>query len=155
MTRPPWDIYFLSIVEAVGKRGSCDRGRSGAIIVKDKKILTTGYVGSPPGFPHCDELGHLLEERISPSGTKSTSCIRSIHAELNTILQAAEFGISVKDSTIYCSMTPCANCAMAIIRVGITRVVAKKRYHSDLRSIEMFRDAGIILDIIQDEVEEY
>ena len=155
MTRPPWDIYFLSIVEAVGQRGSCDRGRSGAIIVKDKKILTTGYVGSPPGFPHCDELGHLLEEVIHLNGTKSTRCIRSIHAESNSILQAAEFGISIKGGTLYCSMSPCERCAMAIIRVGIVRVVAKKRYHSDLRSIEMFRDAGIILDIIQDEVEEY
>jgi len=154
-SRPSWDEYFLQITDDIGKRSTCDRGRSGAIIVIDKKIITTGYVGSPPGQPHCDEVGHLMREVIDEDGNKSMHCIRTLHAEENAILQAAEFGVSVKGGTIYCKMTPCYRCAMAIVRVGIVRVVARRRYHAEALSIELFKNAGVQLDILEDKVEEY
>jgi len=113
MERLSWDDYFLKeIVPAVAKRATCDRGRSGAIIVKDKRILTTGYVGSPSGLPHCDDVGHLIHEVIDENGVKSKHCVRTLHAEENAILQAAKFGISIEGATIYCSMVPCFRCAM-------------------------------------------
>lgn len=155
MSRPSWDEYFLGVMDAVAKRATCDRGRSGAIIVKDKKILTTGYVGSPSGLRHCDEVGHLMITIKWPDGTSSSHCDRTLHAEENAILQAAEFGISIKGATLYCKMTPCTRCARRIIRVGIVRVVAKKRYHKEQETIEMFLESGIQLNIFEDEIEKY
>lgn len=153
--RIDWDEYFMCITETVGLRGSCDRGRSGAIIVKDKKILTTGYVGSPPGLPHCDEVGHKLITVINEKGKESKHCIRTIHAEENAILQAAEFGISVKGGTIYCKMVPCYRCAMKIVRVGIVRVVSRFRYHGDEDSLKIFDAKNIDLEVINNEVLKY
>ncbi len=156
MSRPSWDEYFMGIVEAVSKRATCDRGRSGALITKDKKILTTGYVGSPAGLPHCDEVGHLMYKFIDDKGKESSHCIRTLHAEENAILQAAEFGISLKGATLYCDMTPCFHrCAMKIVRVGIIRVVARKKYHADELSVELFKKAGVQLDVLEDKVEIY
>lgn len=139
MSRPSWDDYFLGITDIIGKRGTCDRGRSGAIIVVNKRIVATGYVGSPQGMPHCDEVGHLMREVINENGDKSMHCIRTIHAEDNAILQAAEHGVPVKGGTLYCKMTPCFDCAKRVVRVGLVRVVAMKRYHADSLSIELFR----------------
>jgi dCMP deaminase len=155
MPRKSWDEYFLNITQVIGERGTCDRGRSGSIIVLNKRIITTGYVGSPPGMPHCDEVGHLFTEVIKEDGEKSTHCVRTIHAEENAILQAAEYGVSVKGGTVYCKMTPCFNCAKRIARVGIVRVVAMKRYHADGLSLEIFKSAGIQLDIIENVIEQY
>lgn len=153
--RANWDEYFMGIVDEVAERGTCDRGRSGAVIVVDKRIVTTGYVGSPPGQPHCDKVGHLLHEVIDENGNKSMHCIRTIHAEENAILQAAKYGISLKDGTLYCTMTPCFSCAKMIVSVGIVRVVAKRRYHAERLSLELFRDAQVRLDILENKVEEY
>ncbi len=153
--RPSWDEYFMQVTDVVARRATCDRGRSGAIIVKDKRVIATGYVGSPPGQPHCDEVGHLMRKVIDEEGNESMHCVRTLHAELNAILQAAEFGVSVKGGTLYCKMTPCYNCAMAIARVGIVRVVAKKRYHAEEMSLVLFNDAGIELTILEDVVEQY
>jgi dCMP deaminase len=153
--RPSWDEYFMGISDSVAKRATCDRGKSGSIIVRDKKILTTGYVGSPPGMPHCDDVGHLMREVIDEEGHKSMHCIRTLHAEENAILQAAEFGICLKGATLYCKMTPCYRCAMKIVRVGIVRVVAKRRYHADELSVKLFKDVKIQLDILEDKVEKY
>jgi len=155
MKRLSWDEYFIKMIDVIGERATCDRGKSGALIVKDKRILTTGYVGSPQGLPHCDEAGHLIHTVIDENGKESKHCVRTLHAEENAILQAAQFGTSLTGATLFCKMTPCFRCAMTIIRVGIVRVVAKKRYHADQRTIEWFKEAKIKLDILNDEIEEY
>lgn len=154
--RPSWDEYFLNLLEPIGSRGSCDRGRSGSVIVgPGHTIIATGYVGAAPGQPHCDEVGHLMRTVIDENGKESQHCVRTLHAEENAILQCAKDGISVKDTTIYCKMVPCYNCAMRIVRVGIKRVVAQKRYHADNMSIKLFRDAEVNLVIMDNTVEEY
>jgi len=153
--RKNWDEYFMDIADIVAERGTCDRGKSGAVIVINKRIVATGYVGSPPGQPHCDEVGHLMREVIDENGNKSMHCVRTVHAEENAILQAARYGIPLEGGTIYCKMTPCFNCAKMIVSVGIKRVVAKRRYHAEGLSIELFKNAGVELKIIEDKVEEY
>ena len=154
--RPSWDEYFLDLVEPIGRRGTCDRGRSGAIIVgPGHTIIATGYVGSPPGQPHCDEVGHMMNTVINEDGIQSQHCVRTLHAEENAILQCAKHGIKIEGATIYCKMVPCYNCAMRIVRVGIKRVVAQKRYHADQKTIKLFRDAEINLVIMDNSVEEY
>lgn len=143
------------IVPAVAQRATCDRGRAGAVIIRDNRILATGYVGSPAGFAHCDEVGHLLHKVIDENGKESIHCVRTIHAEENAILQAAMDGIPLKGATLYCKMMPCFRCAMKIIRVGIKRVVVQKRYHDDERTLKMFQRAGVAVDIKEDETEKY
>ena len=145
----------MTIVGAAAGRATCDRGRSGAIIVKDKRIIATGYVGSPPGLPHCDEDGHLIREVINEEGKKSMHCIRTLHAEQNAILQAARYGVSINGATLYCTMTPCFNCAKMIVAVGVKRVVVGGRYHADGLSVELFNVAGVKLDILEDAVVKY
>ncbi|OGZ18059.1 MAG: cell division protein DedD [Candidatus Nealsonbacteria bacterium RBG_13_37_56] len=154
--RPTWDEYFLSLLEPLGARGTCDRGRSGAIIVSPgKTVLATGYVGAPPGQPHCDEVGHMMRTIVDEEGNKSQHCVRTLHAEENAILQCAKDGIKIEGATIYCKMVPCYNCAMRIVRVGIKRVVAQKRYHADKLSLELFKNAGVELFVVDDTIEEY
>ena len=153
--RPSWDEYFLGLMDEVGNRATCDRGRSGCIVVRDKQIVCPGYVGSPPGFPHCDEAGHLMKEIVEEAGPSRMHCVRTIHAEQNAICQAARHGISLKGSTLYCKMEPCRVCAMLIISVGITRVIAKKKYHAAQETREMFKQAGVELVVVEDEVEQY
>ena len=154
--RPAWDEYFLNLLEPLGSRGTCDRGRSGAAIVSPHHtILATGYVGAPPGQPHCDEVGHIMITRIDDKGNQSQHCVRTLHAEENAILQCAKDGIKIEGATIYCKMVPCYNCAMRIVRVGIKRVVAQKRYHADQLSSELFKNAGVELVVIEDKVEQY
>lgn len=154
--RPTWDEYFLSLLEPLGKRGTCDRGRSGAVIVSPgNTILATGYVGAPPGQPHCDEVGHMMKIITDQDGNSSQHCVRTLHAEENAILQSAKDGIKLEQATIYCKMVPCYNCAMRIVRVGIKRVVAQKRYHADKPSLQLFKSAGIELFVIDDIIEKY
>lgn len=153
--RPSWHEYFLKLVDEVAQRATCDRGKSGCIIVKDKRILCSGYVGSPPGFPHCDEVGHLLKKVIDDDGTQRQHCMRTIHAEQNAICQAARYGIPLESTTLYCSMEPCRVCAMLIINVGIKKVVAKRRYHAAQETRELFKNAGVELVVIGNDVEHY
>ncbi|MBP3254447.1 MAG: AAA family ATPase [Bacteroidales bacterium] len=153
--RPSWDEYFSEIVKTVAKRATCDRGRSGCVIVKDRQILVTGYVGSPTGMPHCDEAGHLFKKTVDENGEISTHCVRTVHAEQNAICQAAKRGISLEGSTLYCTMTPCRTCAMMIINCGIKRVVCQNKYHSGQESESMFAQAGIQLDFISTDVMKY
>lgn len=154
--RPTWDAYFLSLIEPLGRRGSCDRGRSGAVIVSPgNTILATGYVGSPPGQPHCDEAGHMMRTVIDEQGNQSQHCVRTLHAEENAILQCAKDGVRIEGATIYCKMVPCYNCAMRIVRVGIKRVVAQKRYHADGLSLDLFDKAEVKLVVVDDKVEQY
>ena len=153
--RPSWDEYFMELASTVAKRATCDRGRSGCVIVRNKQILVTGYVGSPRGLPHCDDVGHLLKQVTHEYGTTSTHCMRTVHAEQNAICQAARLGISLEKGTCYCRMTPCRTCAMLLINCGIERVVCEKKYHAGKESEEMFRDAGIKLEYFKDEVLKY
>ena len=153
--RPSWDRYFLDLCEAVSKRATCDRGKSGCVIVKDKRILATGYVGSPAGLPHCDEIGHDMRRVFNDAGNVTQHCVRTLHAEQNAIIQAAKFGLSIDGATLYCKMVPCRSCAMMIINSGIKRVVAEKHYHAEADTVKMFKDAGIGLVIMNDEVEKY
>jgi dCMP deaminase len=154
--RPDWDQYFLGLIESIAKRATCDRGRSGALIVsQNNTILTTGYVGSPPGQPHCDDVGHLMKTVTDEDGNQSSHCMRTLHAEENAILQAAKDGIKIEKATIYTKMTPCYNCAMRIVRVGIKKVVAQKRYHADKSSMELFKNADVEVKIIDQTIEEY
>ncbi len=153
--RPSWDEYFMEIANAVANRATCDRGRSGCVVVKNKQILVTGYVGSPRGLPHCDEVGHQLKKLIHEDGHVTTHCVRTVHAEQNAIAQAARIGISLVDSTLYCRMTPCRTCAMLIINCGIIRVVCEKKYHDGAESEQMFATAGVQIDYFEDEVMKY
>jgi len=153
--RPSWDEYFMGIANAVSKRATCDRGRSGCIIVRDKQVLVSGYVGSPVGFPHCDDVGHQIKKVIHEDGSVSEHCTRTIHAEQNAICQAAKLGIAIKGATIYCRMTPCRVCAMLLINCGIKKVVCERKYHAGSESEEMLRQAGIEIEFFYDEIQEY
>lgn len=150
MTRPDWDEYFISFLDVISKRATCDRGRSSALIVKDNRVLSTGYVGSPSGLPHCDNVGHQMFKVDNQQGLVSLHCYRTLHAEHNAILQAARKGYSVEGATMYSTMEPCRNCAMAIIAVGIIRVVAKSSYHASQESKQMFKTVGIELVTLDD-----
>lgn len=154
--RPTWDEYFLALLEPLGRRGTCDRGHNSAIIVSPgNTILATGYVGAPPGQPHCDDVGHMMRTVVDDEGNKSQHCVRTLHAEENAILQCAKDGIKIEGATLYCKMVPCYNCAMRIVRVGIKRVVAQKRYHADNMTPDLFKSAGTELVVINNEVEKY
>ncbi|MCQ2264664.1 MAG: cytidine/deoxycytidylate deaminase family protein [Bacteroidales bacterium] len=153
--RPSWDEYFMEIANTVSKRATCDRGRSGCVIVRDRQILVTGYVGSPKGLPHCDEVGHQFKRMVHEDGTITEHCVRTVHAEQNAICQAAKLGISLQGSTLYCRMTPCRVCAMLIINCGIERVVCEKKYHAGAESEEMFKIAGVKLEFFSEEVIKY
>lgn len=120
--RPDWDSYFLKIAAAVSERSTCDRALVGCVLVLEKRILTTGFNGSPTGQPHCEEVGHLMVE---------DHCVRTIHAETNAIIQAALHGVSTKGCTCYVTHFPCINCAKALVNAGITRLVYQVAYRKD------------------------
>jgi len=153
--RPSWDNYFMEIADTVAKRATCDRGRSGCVIVKNKQILVTGYVGSPTGLPHCDDAGHQMKMVTHEDGSTSNHCVRTVHAEQNAITQAAKLGIPIENATLYCRMTPCRACAMMIINCGITRIVCERKYHAGSESEEMFKEAKISIEYMHEEVQEY
>lgn len=153
--RPSWDEYFISMVDVIGARGTCDRGRSGTVIVKDKRILTTGYVGSPIGFPHCDEVGHEMHTFVNEDGMKSQHCIRTAHAEQNAINNAARIGVALEGATMYCKMIPCYKCAQSIVNVGIVRLVAKKDYHAGAKTKKILKQAKVKFEILDKNKEEY
>lgn len=153
--RPTWDEYFMEVCRAIAKRATCNRGRSGCVIARDNQLLVTGYVGAPRGLPHCDDAGHQFKKIQHEDGSVSQHCVRTVHAEQNAICQAAKRGISIDGATLYCKMTPCRTCAMLIINCGITRVIAEKRYHDSADSIEMFKQAGVTIEHLNDTVEEY
>ena len=117
--------------------------------------MTTGYVGSPVGIAHCDEIGHQMKSMIHEDNSITKHCVRTAHAEQNAICQAARYGISLEDSTLYCKMTPCYTCAKMIINTGIKRVVCSKDYHASKDTKELFKQAKIKLEIIEKAVEEY
>lgn len=153
--RPSWDEYFMEVARAVAKRSTCDRGRVGSVLARDKQILVTGYAGAPKGLPHCDDMGHQFKNTTHEDGHVTQHCVRTTHAEQNALMQAAKLGVSINGATVYCTMTPCASCAKMIINAGITRVVCEKRYHAGEESEEMFRMTGIALDFFDEGVEQY
>ena len=153
--RPSWDEYFIELAHSVSKRATCDRGRSGCVIVRDKQILVTGYVGSPRGLPHCDDVGHFFKKVIHEDGSVTQHCVRTVHAEQNAITQAARRGIALDKATLYCRMTPCRTCAMLIINCGIERVVCQFKYHAGTESEQLFVDAGVQLEYFSEEIVKY
>lgn len=136
--RPDWDSYFMKIAFAVSERSTCDRALVGCVLVRDKRILTSGFNGSPSGQPHCDEVGHLLVEG---------HCVRTIHAETNAIIQAALHGVSTRDSTCYVTHFPCINCTKALINAGIVRLVYHFAYRVDENALDFLDRAH--MEIVQ------
>lgn len=153
--RPSWDEYFLSMAELVGSRGTCDRGRAGSVIVKNKRMLSAGYVGAPVGLPDCDEVGHEMHSVTHEDGSVSRHCVRTAHAEQNAINNAARVGVAVEGGIIYSKMVPCYKCSQSIINAGIVRVVATNDYHATKESKKIFKQAGVKLEILNKEVEKY
>lgn len=145
MKRPDTDEYFLKVAAVVAERSTCRRHHIGAVAVRDKHILATGYNGAPAGFKDCLELGCLRDELEIPSGERHEIC-RAIHAEQNVIIQAALHGVSLEGSTIYATHTPCVLCAKMLTNARIRRYVSFGRYNDDA-FIQLFREAGIELDI--------
>ncbi|MCM8788902.1 MAG: cytidine/deoxycytidylate deaminase family protein [Candidatus Omnitrophica bacterium] len=146
ISRPDWDDYFLGIARLVSGRSTCLRRKVGAILVKEKRILATGYNGAPSGVRHCDELGCLREQLKIPSGERHELC-RGLHAEQNAIIQAAYHGVSLKDSVLYITCHPCSVCAKMIINSGIKKVVVLEGYPDEL-SCSMLKEAGVSVKYI-------
>jgi dCMP deaminase len=144
-SRPDVDEYFLKIASVVAERSTCRRHHIGAVAVRDKHILATGYNGAPSGFKDCLELGCLRDELGIPSGTRQEVC-RGIHAEQNVIVQATLHGVSLEGSTIYCTHTPCVLCAKMLVNAKIKRYVSFGEY-DDNSFKELFREAGVEVDI--------
>ncbi len=141
MKRPSWDEYFLEIASVVAGRSTCLRRKVGAVLVKDRRLLTTGYNGAPAGLKHCHEVGCLRQERNIPSGERHELC-RGLHAEQNAIIQGALHGVSIKGATIYCTHHPCSVCAKMLINSGIEKVILKDAYPDELAR-QLFAEAGI------------
>lgn len=145
----------MEVADAISKRATCDRGRSGCVIARNKQLLATGYVGSPAGLPHCDDEGHHFKKIIHEDGSSTQHCVRTVHAEQNAICQAAKRGIGIQGATLYSRMTPCRTCAMLIINCGIVRVVCEKRYHAAAESEELFQTSGVILEYVSQDILQY
>jgi dCMP deaminase len=145
LTRPDSDEYFLKIASVVAERSTCRRHHIGAVAVKDKHILATGYNGAPSGFKDCLELGCLRDEMNIPSGTRQEIC-RGIHAEQNVIIQATLHGISLDGSTIYATHTPCILCSKMLVNARIKRFISFAKY-DDNAFVDLFKEAGIEIDI--------
>jgi len=129
--RPTYDKYFMEMAHVVSKRSTCIRRKVGAILVKDKHILSTGYNGAPKGLKHCEEVGCLREKMNVPSGERHELC-RGLHAEQNAIIQAAVFGVSIKDSVLYCTNTPCVVCVKMLINAGVKEIIYSGDYPDEL-----------------------
>lgn len=135
--RLSWHQYFLMITRQVAERSTCNRAKVGAVIVRDKNILATGYNGSPAGLPHCTDVGCLIYESRTPTGEIEENCFRTIHAEINAIAQAAKNGASIRDADIYITHTPCIHCFKVLINTGIRGIFFEKPYK--LATIEDLR----------------
>ncbi len=139
--RPSWDDYFMATARLVASRATCDRLYAGSVLVKDNRIIATGYNGSPPGLPHCNDIGHLLEDG---------HCVRTIHAEHNCLLQAAkQGGTSTDGSTMYTKYSPCIHCTKYIIASGVKRVVVGKVYRSP-QALDMLKEGGVNAEVYEE-----
>jgi dCMP deaminase len=144
MTRPSWDEYFIEITHLVARRSTCLRRQVGAVLVKDKNILSTGYNGAPSGIAHCLDAGCLRERMQIPSGERHELC-RGLHAEQNAIIQAAKHGTNIDESTLYCTTMPCIICSKMIINAGIKRIIYEEGY-SDQLAAEMIEESGVTVE---------
>lgn len=136
MKRPSWDEYFMELAQVVAKRSTCNRRSVGAVLVREKRILTTGYNGSPPKLPHCHDVGCLMVEG---------HCVRAIHAEQNAIIQAALHGIDLSGSTCYVTSSPCVHCSKMLIAAGVKRIVYLDAYTESIGH-QMAQEAGVVLE---------
>ena len=143
MSRPSWKEYFMDIALLVARRSTCRRRRVGAITVRNKRILATGYNGAPSGLPHCLDIGCLREEMEIPSGERHELC-RGLHAEQNVIIQAACHGVSIKGATLYCTNLPCSICSKMLINAGISDIIYQEGY-ADSMTEEMLSAAGVTI----------
>ena len=134
VSRPSWDDYFLQISDLAATRATCDRLKVGAVLVKDRKIISTGYCGSPKKTPDCLEVGCLMRD---------SHCVRTTHAEINAVVQAAYHGTSTQRSTLYCNWLPCYNCVKVLINAGIERIVYRRVYRSDPETRKLLRQAKV------------
>jgi len=132
--RPDWDEYFIRIAQTVASRSTCDRALVGAVLVREKRMLTTGFNGSPAGLHHCDEVGHLMVDG---------HCVRTIHAEANAIIQAALHGVSTKGATCYVTHFPCLGCTKMLINAGIIQIVYDQAYRVDENAVAFLNAAGV------------
>lgn len=139
MTRPTWDAYFLQLAAMAAARSTCDRANVGAVLVRDRRILATGYNGSPSGMAHCDEAGHWMVDG---------HCVRTIHAEQNAILQCAITGVSTVGATLYCTHNPCRHCAKLLVQAGVIRIVYAADYADEVRD-EFLQETGIETEVIE------
>ena len=139
--RPPYDEYFMEMARLVAKRSTCLRRKVGALLVKNRHILSTGYNGAPKGIKHCSEVGCLRKEQNIPSGERHELC-RGLHAEQNAIIQAAVFGVSIEGSTLYCTNTPCIVCVKMLINAGVKDIIYSGDYPDDLAK-EMLEESHI------------
>ncbi len=144
--RPDWDHYFMQIAAVVSTRSSCMRRQVGALLVLDKRILTTGYNGAPGGLSHCREVGCIRKEMQVPSGERHELC-RGLHAEQNAIIQAAVHGVAIKGSVLYCTHYPCVVCAKMLVNAGVLSLVLKENYPDTLAK-KIFTEAGIVVNFI-------
>ncbi len=146
--RLTWDQYFMTITQQVAERSTCNRAKVGAVIVRDRNILATGYNGAPAGMPHCTEAGCLIYESKTPYGEVEQNCFRTIHAEINAIAQAAKNGSNIKDSSIYVTHTPCIHCIKVLVNTGIKNVYYESPYKLDTLE-EILRNTRVHMEKVQ------
>ena len=146
--RLTWDQYFMTITQQVAERSTCNRAKVGAVIVRDRNILATGYNGAPVGMPHCTEAGCLIYESKTPYGEVEQNCFRTIHAEINAIAQAAKNGSTIKDSSIYVTHTPCIHCIKVLVNTGIKTVYYESPYKLDTLE-EILRNTRVHMEKVQ------
>ena len=139
------EVYMAQALALAQEAAAHGEVPVGCVIVKDRQLLVTGYVGSPAGLPHCDEVGHLFRKTIEEDGRITNHCVRTVHAEQNAIIQAAKLGVSIDGATLYCTHQPCSLCAKMIINAGIKRVVFQEGY-PDQFTLEIFAEAGVSLE---------
>ncbi len=141
--RPSWDEYFMTIAHQVATRSTCLRRKVGAVLVREKRLLATGYNGAPRNVSHCREAGCLRQQMSVPSGERHELC-RGLHAEMNSLLQAAEHGVRIEGADIYCTNQPCSLCAKMLINVGVKTIYAAETYPDQL-ALDMLNEAGVRL----------
>lgn len=146
--RPTWDEYFMELAEVVAKRSTCLRRNIGAVVVKDKRVLATGYNGAPTGLSHCSDVGCLRERMGIPSGERVEMC-RGLHAEQNALVQAARYGIPLEGSVIYCTNQPCVTCAKMLINAGVTKIIYKHPYPDRLAQ-DLLAESNVTVVRFQD-----
>ncbi|MBS3957706.1 MAG: cytidine/deoxycytidylate deaminase family protein [Clostridiales bacterium] len=147
MPRPSWDEYFMSIADQVSGRSTCLRRQTGAVLVRDRRILATGYNGTPTGLRHCEDVGCLRDQREIPSGSHHELC-RGIHAEQNAVIQAARHGIVIDGATVYSTHQPCVLCAKILINAGVADIVFRDSY-PDALAEEICAEAGVVPRLVE------